>query len=42
MPEGECGHKVVANPKQGEELKGFQETSQIAVVPSIDVARAAL
>jgi CheY-like chemotaxis protein/anti-anti-sigma regulatory factor len=34
--------RLVANPKQGEELKGFQETSQIAVVPSIDVARAAL
>ncbi len=34
--------KLVANPKQGEELKGFQETSQIAVAPSIDMAKAAL
>lgn len=34
--------KVVANPKQGDELKGFQETSGIPVVHSIDEARAAL
>jgi CheY-like chemotaxis protein len=34
--------KVVANPKQGEELKGFQETSDIPIVGSIDDARAAL
>jgi CheY-like chemotaxis protein/anti-anti-sigma regulatory factor len=34
--------KVVANPKQGDELKGFQETSEIPVVGSIEDARAAL
>jgi CheY-like chemotaxis protein len=34
--------KVVANPKQGEELKGFQETSGIPIVHSIEDARAAL
>ena len=34
--------KVVANPKQGEELKGFQETSDIPVLNSIDDAKAAL
>ena len=34
--------KVVANSKQGEELKGFQETSDIPVVNSIDEARAEL
>ncbi|MFO7706836.1 MAG: response regulator [Desulfobacterales bacterium] len=34
--------KLVANPKQGEELKGFQETSQIEVAPSIALAKAAL
>ena len=28
--------------KQGEELKGFQETSQIAVADSIDAARGSL
>jgi hypothetical protein len=32
--------KVVANPKQGDELKGFQETSGIPIVNSIDEARA--
>jgi len=31
--------KLVASPKQGEELKGFQETSQIAVANSIDAAK---
>jgi CheY-like chemotaxis protein len=34
--------KLVANPKQGEELKGFQETSQIAVAHSLEEAKAAL
>lgn len=34
--------KVVANAKQSEELKGFQETSGIPVVNSIDEARAEL
>ncbi len=34
--------KVVANPKQGEELKGFQETSHLPVVNSLEEARAAL
>ena len=34
--------KVVANPKLGEELKGFQETSDIPVLNSIDDAKAAL
>jgi CheY-like chemotaxis protein len=34
--------KLVGSPKQGEELKGFQETSQIAVAHSIEEARAAL
>lgn len=34
--------KLVANPKQGEELKGFQETSQIAVSHSIEEAKAVL
>lgn len=34
--------KLVASPKQGEELKGFQETSQIAVADSIDAARGSL
>jgi CheY-like chemotaxis protein len=34
--------KLVANPKQGEELKGFQETSQIMVANSIEEAKAAL
>jgi hypothetical protein len=33
---------VGVNPKQGEELKGFQETSEIPVVGSIEDARAAL
>jgi len=31
--------KLVANPKQGEELKGFQETSHIAVSHSIEEAK---
>jgi len=34
--------KLVANAKQGEELKGFQETSQITTAPSIEEARAAM
>jgi CheY-like chemotaxis protein len=34
--------KLVASPKQAEELKGFQETSQIAVVNSIDEAKKAM
>jgi DNA-binding response OmpR family regulator len=34
--------KLVANAKQGEELKGFQETSQITAVHSIEEARAAM
>jgi hypothetical protein len=34
--------KLVANAKQGEELKGFQETSQITVTHSIEEARAAM
>jgi hypothetical protein len=34
--------KLVANAKQGEELKGFQETGQIAAVHSIEEARAAM
>lgn len=34
--------KLVANAKQGEELKGFQETSQITVNHSIAEARAAM
>jgi DNA-binding response OmpR family regulator len=34
--------KLVASPKQGEELKGFQETSQIAVASSIDEAKGSL
>jgi DNA-binding response OmpR family regulator len=34
--------KLVANPKQGEELKGFQETSQIMVANTIEEAKAAL
>ena len=34
--------KLVANAKQGEELKGFVETSQIAVAHSIEEARAAM
>lgn len=34
--------KLVASPKQGEELKGFQETSQIMVANSIEEAKAAL
>ena len=34
--------KVVGNPKQSEELKGFQETSDIPVMNSIDDAKAAL
>jgi DNA-binding response OmpR family regulator len=34
--------KLVANAKQGEELKGFQETSQITVAHSIEEARAAI
>jgi DNA-binding response OmpR family regulator len=34
--------KLVANAKQGEELKGFQETSQITVARSIEEARAAM
>jgi response regulator RpfG family c-di-GMP phosphodiesterase len=33
--------KVVVNPKQGDELKGFQETSEIPVAGSIEDARAA-
>ena len=33
--------QVVANPGQGDELKGFRETSDIALVHSIDEARAA-
>ena len=31
--------KLVASPKQGEELKGFQETSQITVANSIEEAK---
>jgi hypothetical protein len=31
----------VASPKQGEELKGFRETSQIMVANSIEEAKAA-
>jgi DNA-binding response OmpR family regulator len=34
--------KLVASPKQGEELKGFQETSHITVNHSIAEARAAM
>ncbi|HSO59520.1 MAG TPA: response regulator [Desulfobacterales bacterium] len=34
--------KLVANAKQGEELKGFQETSQITTSQSIEEARAAM
>jgi anti-anti-sigma regulatory factor len=34
--------RLVANPKQGEELKGFQETSQIAVSHSSEEAKAVL
>jgi len=34
--------KLVANAKQGEELKGFQETGQIAAVHSIEEAWAAM
>jgi len=34
--------KLVASHKQGEELKGFQETSQIAVADSIDAAKGSL
>ena len=34
--------KLVASPKQAEELKGFQETSQIMVANSIEQAKAAL
>ena len=34
--------KLVANPKQSEELKGFQETSQITVSHSIEEAKAVL
>jgi CheY-like chemotaxis protein len=34
--------KLVACPKQGEELKGFQETSQITVAHSIDEAKTAM
>jgi anti-anti-sigma regulatory factor len=34
--------KLVANSKQGEELKGFQETSQITVAYSIGEAKAML
>jgi CheY-like chemotaxis protein/anti-anti-sigma regulatory factor len=34
--------KLVASPKQGEELKGFQETIAITVVPSVEAARAAI
>jgi CheY-like chemotaxis protein/anti-anti-sigma regulatory factor len=34
--------KLVANPKQSEELKGFQETSQISVSHSIEEAKAVL
>jgi len=34
--------KLVANAKQGEELKGFQETSQITTAQSIEEARAAM
>jgi hypothetical protein len=34
--------KLVASTKQGEELKGFQETSQITVSHSIEEARAAM
>jgi DNA-binding response OmpR family regulator len=34
--------KLVANAKQSEELKGFQETSQITVAHSIEEARAAM
>ena len=34
--------KLVASPKQGEELKGFQEMSHIAVAHSIDAAKADL
>jgi len=34
--------KLVANPKQSEELKGFQETSQITVSHSIEEAKTVL
>jgi CheY-like chemotaxis protein len=34
--------KLVASRQQGEELKGFQETSEISVAPSIEAARSAL
>ena len=34
--------RLVANAKQGEELKGFVETSQITVAHSIEEARAAM
>jgi response regulator RpfG family c-di-GMP phosphodiesterase len=34
--------KLVASPQQGEELKGFQETSQITAVNSIEEAKAVL
>jgi anti-anti-sigma regulatory factor len=34
--------KLVANVKQSEELKGFQETSQITTGQSIEEARAAM
>ncbi len=34
--------KLVANAKQGEELKGFHETNQITVAHSIEEARAAM
>ena len=34
--------KLVASPKQAEELKGFQETSQITVATSIEEAKAVL
>jgi CheY-like chemotaxis protein/anti-anti-sigma regulatory factor len=43
----QCQHagiavKLVANPKQSEELKGFQETSQITVSHSIEEAKTVL
>ena len=34
--------RVVASPKQGEELKSFQETGNIPILHTIDEARAAL
>jgi CheY-like chemotaxis protein/anti-anti-sigma regulatory factor len=34
--------KLVANPRQSEELKGFQETSQVTVAHSIEEAKANL